>query len=187
MTWTKLGEEFPDEAGDLTSDAFRLHVEALAWSNRRLLDLIVPKRDLRRFTFVTDSTAAVDELVRQGWWQDCEGDWFIGMKFPEWQQEREQVEHRRAANRLSQNRKRKHDIGNHELCIPGRCKYLSSADARADSSTPSGSDPDRFGTERYGEPLTTKPSFEEGKFPDRRTDLVRANDEAMDRLRAVSS
>jgi len=49
MTWTKLGDEFSDAAAGLSSAAFRTHVEALCWSNRRLLDLIIPKASLKRF------------------------------------------------------------------------------------------------------------------------------------------
>ena len=71
MTWTKLGEEFSDAARDLSDAAFRTHIEALMWSNRRGLDLQVPKRDLKRFAETDDPDTAVKALVAAGWWQDC--------------------------------------------------------------------------------------------------------------------
>jgi len=190
MTWTKLGEEFPDAAADMPSDAFRLHVEALAWSNRRLYDLMVPKRDLRRFTFVPAEQLdeAIVWLIENGWWQDCEAQWFIGIRFPEWQQEREQIEHRRKRNAEAQRRKRYHDIGNHHLCLPppgGRCRYApSSVDTPADSAAPSGGDPDRIGTVRNGEgqDLRRREGLND-LSPGPRS--VSANDLAMNRLREV--
>lgn len=176
MTWTKLGEEFPDEAADLSDAAFRLHVEALAWSNRRLLDQMVPKRDVRRFTFVQQADEAAAELVAAGWWQDCGKDWFIGVRFPEWQQDRDYIEHRRAANRATQRRKRKHDIGNHSLCVPGRCKGLSSGDACDDTSDSSGSDPDRIGSDRFGETQRPNP-LRTGRVRDGRSDASPVNEQ----------
>lgn len=61
--WTKLGDEAPDEYADLSDAAFRTHIEALCWSNRRLLDLRIPKRDLRRFAFSEGTEQAAKELV----------------------------------------------------------------------------------------------------------------------------
>jgi hypothetical protein len=96
VTWTKLGDEFPDEAHDLIDAEHRTHVDALCWSNRRGLDLYVPKRDLRRFAESPDAETAVKGLIVKGWWEDRGDSWYIGLRFPEWQRERAQVEHRRA-------------------------------------------------------------------------------------------
>jgi hypothetical protein len=127
MTWTKLGDEFSDEARDVTDAEFRTHVEALLWSNRRLLDLHVPKRDVRRFAESPDADAAVDGLVVKGWWEDRGEVWYIGVRFPEWQRDRSQVENRRAYLAEAQRRSRKHKAGDHADCLPpSECKAAAS-------------------------------------------------------------
>lgn len=154
MTWTKLGDEFSDSAAVLSDSAFRTHVEALGWSNRRLLDLLIPKRQLRRFAETDDPDTAVKELVEAGWWQDTGDSWFIGCYFPEWQRDRVQVEHRRAQEALRQQRKRRHDLDDHELCLPtSRCRAdspdsPSRRDIAGDIAGDSRRDPGRDGTGR---------------------------------------
>ena len=125
MTWTKLGDEHADAAADLSDAAWRTHVEALEWSNRRLFDLLIPKRDLRRFAFSLDAEKATDELVDAGWWQDCGESWWIGCRFPEWQQDRKQVEARRTADSERQLRRRRHQRGDHSLCLVGKCPNVT--------------------------------------------------------------
>src|SRR4051812_17547972 len=98
MTWTKLGDEFPDEARDLSDAAFRTHVEALCWSNRRGLDLNIPKRDLKRFAETNQPERAVEDLLRAGWWEDSGEDWSIGSQFPDWQLDAAVVAQRREAS-----------------------------------------------------------------------------------------
>lgn len=70
MTWTKVSDDFSDDCWQLSDRAFRLHVEGLIWSNRKLLDLLLDKDDLRRWAKHPD---AAEELVACGWWAD-EGD-----------------------------------------------------------------------------------------------------------------
>ena len=65
MTWTKLSDDFADDCWALSDKAFRLHVEGLTWSNRKLLDLRIPRADVRRFA---KHPEAVEELVDVGWW-----------------------------------------------------------------------------------------------------------------------
>lgn len=67
MTWTKLGDEFADECWTLTDRAFRLHVEGLVWSNRKLTDGQLAKDDMARWAHDPD---AAEELVSIGWWED---------------------------------------------------------------------------------------------------------------------
>ncbi len=147
--WTKLGDEFPDDAADLSDAAFRTHVEALAWSNRRLLDLRVPKRDLRRFAFSEAAEEAVQELVRVGWWEDDGEAWKLAHS-PEWQQTREQVEHRRKKNTEAQQRVRRHKLGDHSLCRPASSCVSSRGDIPADSEGEWGGDSGRGGAGRNG-------------------------------------
>lgn len=149
MTWTKLGDEFPDGAADLSDAAFRTHVEALAWSNRRLLDLVIPKRDLRRFAFspavdVTDpdGDAVAQELVVRGWWIDRGDAWFIGARWPEWQRERAQVERGRERETTRKRRQRQHARGDHSICID--CdQQISSSSSSPDPSRVQGGNPAR--------------------------------------------
>lgn len=121
MTWTKLGDEFSDEARDQADAEFRTHVEALIWSNRRGLDLQVPKRDLRRFAKSPDAAQAVDGLLAKGWWKDLGDTWDISLRFADWQLERAVVEKRRELATARQRRRRKHLAGDHSLCLPENC------------------------------------------------------------------
>jgi hypothetical protein len=124
MTWTKLGEEFPDEARGLTDAAFRTHVEALCWSNRRGLDLRIPRRDLRRFAETDDPDTAVKVLIDCGWWKDDGDAWLIDGKFPDWQIESAVIAQRREAAALRVKRHRLHKIGDHSICLEGSCNAL---------------------------------------------------------------
>lgn len=66
MPWTKLSDDFTDDCWNLSDAAFRLHIEGLVWSNRKLLDLRIPKDDLARFS---DCRVALPELLETGWWR----------------------------------------------------------------------------------------------------------------------
>lgn len=70
MTWTKLSDDFTDDCWQLSDAAFRLHVDGLVWSNRKLLDLRLSKDDIVRWA---KHPVAAEELVAAGWWTD-EGD-----------------------------------------------------------------------------------------------------------------
>lgn len=149
MTWTKLGDEFSDSAAPLSDAAFRTHVEALGWSNRRLLDLLIPKTQLKRFAETRDPDGAVKELVDTGWWQDVGDSWFVGCYFPEWQRDKVQVEHRREQEAIRQRRKRRHDLDDHSLCLP-TSKCRGGDLSRRDSAGDNARDPGRDGTDRDG-------------------------------------
>lgn len=149
--WTKLGDEFGDAAWNLSDHAWRTHCEALLWSNQLGLDLMVPKRHLRRFAFSDRADEAAAELCASGWWKP-EGDyWNVGQRFPEWQLEREVVEYRRSASVLRQRRHRLHKAGNHSLCIAGNCADVTRDEPRSktgDEMRDKTSDPGRVGTGR---------------------------------------
>jgi hypothetical protein len=119
MTWTKLGNELLPEINGMSDAAALLHIKALMWSNWRLLDLMIPRKDLPMFGTPTSATLtdAINELVEGGWWQ----------------QDKAQVEHRRAQLALAQRRKRLHDIGDHRLCLSSRCKAVSTVDSTVES------------------------------------------------------
>ena len=143
MTWTKIGDEFLPASMDLSDAAFRLHVESLTYSNWRLLDLMIPKRAIPRYSAVADADAAVVELVAEGWWQDCDEYWWIGCRFPDWQRDRATVEHRREQLALAQRRRRAHLVDDHRLCL--NCSAKSTDDSPDDSSDDPGRDGYRSG------------------------------------------
>jgi hypothetical protein len=147
VTWTKLGDEFPAEARNLTDAEFRTHVEALCWSSLRLLDLRIPKPDVRRFAESPDAPDAVVGLVAKGWWTDAGETWHIDVKFPQWQQERSQIEGRRAYLAEAQRRSRAHRAGDHSLCLAGKCpNATSTVDSAVDATVDSTLDPGRDGS-----------------------------------------
>lgn len=143
MTWTKLGEEFGDAARKLSDAAFRTHVEALMWSNRRLQDLLIDPDDIRRFAETKHPEEAVAELVDAGWWKDEGEGWFIGCKFDDWQLEKTVVDARREQTALRQRRHRMHAAGDHSICTE-RCSVTR--DKPRDDTR----DPVRSGTDRNG-------------------------------------
>lgn len=154
MTWSKFGEEFGDAARDLSDAAFRTHVEAVMWSNRRLLDLVIPRKDVKRFAETDSPDDAIAELVFTGWWQDVPDGWYIGCRFSEWQLESAVVEVRRDQAAQRQRRHRMHAAGDHSLCTE-KC-----AVTRDEMRDPVRSGTDRTGTARdvvEGEPQPAIP------------------------------
>jgi hypothetical protein len=94
VSWTKISDDFSDDCWTLSDAAFRLHVEGLVWSNRKLLDNRVPVDDLRRFARTPD---ALEELLAVGWWTR-EGDVLVIRHHAGYQHTRDQVLKRQAAN-----------------------------------------------------------------------------------------
>jgi hypothetical protein len=136
VTWTKLGDEFSDQARDLTDAEHRTHVDALIWSNRRGLDLHIPKRDLPRFAESDAAADAVTGLVVKGWWKDRGDTWHVGVHFPEWQLERAVIEKRREGSALRMRRSRMHKAGEHSICLPERCADVARNETRNETRDP---------------------------------------------------
>jgi hypothetical protein len=125
MSWTKFGDEYPAEARELTDAEWRTHGEALMWSNFRLLDLHIPKRDVRRFAEYdspVDIDVVVGGLVRKGWWRDDDDSWYIGLVHPEWQRDSDEVRTDRAKAAARMKRVRRHKSGDHSLCDASSCE-----------------------------------------------------------------
>jgi hypothetical protein len=127
VTWTKLGDEYGIEARDLTDAEFRTHTEALVWSNYRLLDLHIPKRDVMRFAESAAAADAVEGLAVKGWWEDRGDSWYIGLRFADWQAEKADTDRRRELAALRTRRWRKHKLGDHSLCTARGCKEARQA------------------------------------------------------------
>lgn len=99
MTWSKLSDDYSDDCWTLSDAAFRLHTEGLIWSNRKLLDCILPKDDLRRFAKRPD---AVQELLDKGFWQEStDGTSYIIRHHAQYQRDREAVIAQQDANRTN--------------------------------------------------------------------------------------
>ena len=95
MTWTKLSDDFSDDCWELSDATFRLHTEGLVWSNRKLLDCRLPKRDIRRWAKQPD---AVGELLAIGWWID-DGDAYVIVHHALYQRTRAAVLAQQATNK----------------------------------------------------------------------------------------
>lgn len=95
MTWTKTSDDFPDDCWTLSDRAYRLHHEALTWSNRKLLDCRIPRDDLRRFA--RNGEDGADELVANGWWRMA-GDCYVIVHHASYQRTRAEVLRQQEAN-----------------------------------------------------------------------------------------
>ncbi|MBX7452295.1 hypothetical protein GR927_30285 [Mycolicibacterium sp. 3033] len=95
MTWTKLSDDFSDDCWQLSDAAFRLHVEGLIWSNRKLLDLVLSKDEVQRWAKNPD---VAEELVNRGWWED-RGDHYFIVHHGGYQRAAQAVVHQQKVNR----------------------------------------------------------------------------------------
>lgn len=97
MTWTKLSDDWTDDTWTLSDAAYRLHADALVWSNRKLLDLQIPKDDVAR---ISKGSTGLQELLDGSWWLDA-GDHYLIQHHAMYQPTREQVLKRQQANRTN--------------------------------------------------------------------------------------
>lgn len=100
MTWTKLSDDFLDDCWELSDAAWRLHVEGLVWSNRKLTDLTLKKNDVLRWA---KRPGAAAELVGCGWWSD-RGDHYEINHHGVYQRTKEQVLKQQQANKRNGSR-----------------------------------------------------------------------------------
>jgi hypothetical protein len=96
VTWSKLSDDYGDDCETLSDAAFRLHTEAIVWSNRKLLDCRVPRSDVRRFARDPEGSA-MPELVDAGFWQ-LDGDVIVIVHHAAYQRSRADVVKQQAAN-----------------------------------------------------------------------------------------
>jgi hypothetical protein len=125
MTWTRLSDDFADrpEVVALSDAAWRAHVEALIWCNRLNKDGRVPGglRELRRILTAEDLEAVLRELTEAGLWE-CVDDAYQ-LDWSE-QEPAERVAARREQWRERDERRRRHNSGDHSTCDRKRCHYL---------------------------------------------------------------
>lgn len=77
MTWVKLSDSFADECEELSSDAYRLHVDGLCFSMQKETGGHITPVQLRKATGAKNPKRAVKELVEKGFWRDTESGWAI--------------------------------------------------------------------------------------------------------------
>jgi hypothetical protein len=123
MTWVKLGDDFADDCArvELTDAAFRVHVEALVWTMRRVTGGKIERRDIDRFAETDAPMAAVKELLDVGFWQKTPAGYLVVHAMAD-QLEPKVIKHRRGLAADRQRRKRMHEAGDHSMCLPKSCK-----------------------------------------------------------------
>jgi hypothetical protein len=136
MTWTKLSDDYTDETETLSDGGFRMLTELLVWSNRKLLDCVIPLRDLRRFAKNPD---AIREVL-DGGWAELDGDNVVIKYHAVYQRKRESVLHQQQVNR-----KNRAKVG--KTTPPGRNPAFIDESSK-ESIDESSDDRDRTGQDR---------------------------------------
>lgn len=125
MTWTKLSDDYTDDCWTLSHAAYRLHTDGLIWSNRKLLDRVIPKEDLPRFAKSPD---AIQELLDAGYWRDT-GVAYVIRHHAQYQRDREAVINQQSTNRANGRK------GGRPKGMPREQKTHSVSDSQSDSRT----------------------------------------------------
>ena len=134
MTWTKLSDDYSDDCWTLSDAAFRLHTEALVWSNRKLLDCVIPADDLRRFA---KNPEAAPELVNVGWWVLTDDGFYVIRHHATYQRTREAVLNQQstnATNGAKGGRPRKPGRERHGTPPPSETESLSESETETDGT-----------------------------------------------------
>jgi hypothetical protein len=120
MTYIKLEQAHTDDERWIVAgaDAFALHVSALVYCDRQLLDGCITRAMALRVSLAVPpdrSAAAVDALVAHGFWQEVATGYLIN-GYEEHAFPAEQI--KRTRERWSQDKRRRqqHSIGDHSLC-----------------------------------------------------------------------
>jgi hypothetical protein len=144
VTYIKMEQAHTDDARwiDAGPDAFTLHVAALVYSDRQLLDGRISRAMALRVSLAVPADrapAAVDSLVEHGFWTEVATGYLINNydrhAFPA-----EQIQRTRDRWNADKQRRRQHDHGDHSLCKdPKFCPAIRSTVETAPDSTSSGS------------------------------------------------
>ena len=141
MTWTKISDDFTDDTWTLSDAAFRLHVDGLVWSNRKLLDLRIPKEEVRRFAKHPD---AVDELLDGNWWRD-EGDAYVIVHHSRYQRSKLAVINQQEVNKSNRAKRGKPTPATREQSRPSFTSNDSLHDSSHEKEQESSDERDRAG------------------------------------------
>jgi hypothetical protein len=140
MTYIKLEQSHTDderwiEAG---ADAFAVHMAALVYCDRQLLDGSITRPMALRVSLAVPpdrAQAAVDALVARGFWAEVATGYLINdydqHAFPA-----EQIQRTRKRWQQDKERRRQHDVGDHSLCKdPKFCPVIRSTVESTEAST----------------------------------------------------
>jgi len=121
--WVKTSDAWFEEARieEIGADAAMLHLSGLAYSARHITNGLVPHRALRRLYPVADVDAALKTLTEAGLWRPTDGG-FLAVDWADHILSADEVEHLREKSRISSERNRRHDRGDHSKC--DRCWYI---------------------------------------------------------------
>ncbi len=120
MTYIKIEQAHTDDARWLAAgaDAFAVHVAALVYCDRQLLDGCIPRAMALRVSLAVPphrGAAAVDALLAVGFWTEVATGYLIenyaDHAFPA-----EQIKRTRKRWQQDKERRRQHDLGDHALC-----------------------------------------------------------------------
>jgi hypothetical protein len=151
MTWTKLSDDFTDDTWTLSDAAYRLHSDGLVWSNRKLLDLHIPKDDLRRFK----KPEAIKELLDGGWWAS-DGDHYVIVHHARYQRMRDAVINQQTVNKENRAKRGQVSPPTRELGQPKRPTFQPSDESSHESLSDSTNEMDWSVRANYKEASTNE-------------------------------
>jgi hypothetical protein len=142
-----------DETEQLGADVAILMLSALGYSARQLSEGVVPRRRMRKLWPVDDLEKAIELLVEAGEVDD-QGDDLLFVNWQDFLLQADEVEQIKEKNRLRDRRRRRHNRGDHAICLPKYCKdaprekprgadVSSHAAPRVSHGDPDRTDPDR--------------------------------------------
>jgi hypothetical protein len=120
MTYIKLEQKHADDARwiEAGADAFALHVAALVYCDRQLLDGCISRPMALRVSLAVPpdrAAAAVEALVSHGFWQEVATGYLIA-NYEQHAFPAEQIQRTRDRWKHDKDRRRQHDVGDHSLC-----------------------------------------------------------------------
>lgn len=144
-----------DRIEDLDAGTVLLMLGALGWSAEQTTDGLVPRRQLRKLWPVDDVAAAVDQLIKAGEVED-HGDRILLTHWRDFILPADEVDEIREKNRVRTERSRRHQRGDHSMCLPSYCR--AAASQSRDGSRHESRDSD--GTARVSDalPIRTAPT-----------------------------
>ncbi|WP_151081427.1 hypothetical protein [Nocardioides cynanchi] len=139
MTYIRLEQAHTDDARWLEagSDAFAVHVAALVYCDRQLLDGRISRAMAARVSLAVPpdrSAAAVAALLEHGFWTEVATGYLIN-NYDQHAFPAEQITRTRKRWTQDKERRRQHDVGDHSLCKDPR--YCAAIRSTVESTTES--------------------------------------------------
>lgn len=114
-----------DRIEDLDAGTVLLMLGALGWSAEQTTNGFVPRRQLRKLWPVDDVAGAVDQLMKAGEVED-HGDRILLVHWRDFILPADEVDEIREKNRIRTERSRRHQRGDHTMCLPSYCRAAAS-------------------------------------------------------------